>query len=190
MVLARQLAVRWRPGTREMHRTPGPESGCNKPEDRDSDRAVEAGKNRMDGPRRRVAPPAEGWLASWDVERVAGETVEGHLGESQERRIGASRFGARVAPRRGDQGHGGRGDDSHESSVGRDEEKPRRSGPVTGQGQGGCGEGQATRDSDRQRHFGVGVLEGRINLMEGGDIAQAVCAHSSSAETSEETPLG
>jgi hypothetical protein len=87
VVLARQLAVQWRPGTREMHRTPGPESGCNKPEDRDSDRAVEAGKNRMDGPRRRVAPPAEGWLASWDVERVAerrwrGTSVNLRRGES------------------------------------------------------------------------------------------------------------
>lgn len=108
-VLVRQLAVGRRLGTPETHRTPGPESGCNKPEDLDA-QTVEAGKNRTDGTTQEVGTSCrrQSFGRVGNVERGQGETVEGHTRECQERRDGASRLGIRTAPRRRSQDHGGR----------------------------------------------------------------------------------
>jgi hypothetical protein len=110
-VLARQLAVGWRPGTPETHRTPGPESGCNKPED--LDHAV-----RRSGEEPHGRHHSHGWQP-WPNDEALGRSREkwsvprvrrwrGTLGNARRGGLAKVSPASSAAPRRRRQGHGGR----------------------------------------------------------------------------------
>jgi hypothetical protein len=144
-VLARQLAVGWRPGTPETHRTPGPESGCNKPED--LDHAVRRsgeephGRHHSRGWQPRPNDEALGRSREkWSVPRV--RRWRGTLGNARRGGLAKVSPASSAAPRRRRQGHGGRQPRFLQTKPSAAAGEPRSAGPVTGQAQGGRGKGQ------------------------------------------------